>query len=319
MTAKPSKRSSSNKKNDTKAALIVGCIVLAVITIFLFYNSDQKPAHKPVPVKKAQPKVATVPPRKFLIEDSPVVTQPVKKTVVPAPAPVLNKRPRGSAGKIAFVLDDWGYTTRNCKYLKEIKAPLATAILPNLRHTEEVIKCSTAAGKVVMLHLPMEPFHNVDHYPDNYLISSKMKPALVEKIIEDTLKKMPTVVGVNNHMGSKALESAPLMRLVLRILKKHNLFFMDSMTSPNHSVGAEVAAEVGISFAQRDVFLDNVNTKDAITKQFTELVEKAERKGFAIAIGHDRDLTLRVIKEQIPFLENQGFEIVAVTELLKTK
>lgn len=304
------KRASSKHNGDPKIAFII--IALAIVAIIAYMRFFQEKG-------KVQPHVVT---KSVNASAKPVAKPAIKvtkiKTSLPVLRPVIPAAP-GTAGKMAFVIDDWGYTTRNCKYLKDIKPVIATAILPNLRHTLDVEKCSSEAGKVVMLHLPMEPYRNNDHYPDNYIISTSMNASLVEKLIEDTLKKMPTIVGVNNHMGSKALESRPLMRTVLRILKKHHLFFIDSMTSPHHSVGAEVAAEVDIPFAHRDVFLDNVNTREAILKQFDELIMKARHNGYAIAIGHDRDLTMKILKEQIPILEAQGFEIVSVKELLKSK
>lgn len=305
MTAKQRRTPSKRNNGDMKIAIIVIIIAIAAIFIFNHFHQPQEKVKQPV---KTAPVVKPI-----------VRAHNILKTEEPEGREPIARQPPGSAGKIAFVTDDWGYTTRNCKYLSEIKVPIATAILPNLRKTQEVMKCSSQAGKIVMLHLPMEPFNNNDHYPDNYLITTKMSPNVVEKIIEDTLKKMPLVVGVNNHMGSKALESKQLMRFVLRILKKHHLYFVDSMTSPHHSVGAEVAAEVDIPFAQRDVFLDNINTREAILKQFDELRTKAKKKGYAIAIGHDRVLTMKLITEEIPILQAQGFEIVSVRDLLKSK
>ena len=68
----------------------------------------------------------------------------------------------------------------------------------------------------------------------------------------------------------------------------------------------------GTSFFNRVVFLDNINTKKEIEKQIFILAQKARKKGSAIAIGHGRELTLQVLKEQIPLLKEQGFEIVRV-------
>ena len=170
-----------------------------------------------------------------------------------------------------------------------------------------------------MLHLPLEPYVNRDLYPDNYLITTTMKPALVIKLLAETLNKMPLAQGVNNHMGSKATENKPLMTLILKYFKIKKLFFVDSMTSPHHSVCGEVASEVQLPFRQRDVFLDNINTKAEIEKQMAILAQKARRKGSAVAIGHDRELTMRVLKEQIPRLEEQGFKIVRIKDLLRTK
>ena len=119
-------------------------------------------------------------------------------------------------------------------------------------------------------------------------------------------------------MGSKATEDRPLMKLVFKKIKRKGLFFVDSMTAP-HTVCAALASEMGLAFGKRDVFLDNINTKEAIIKQIIILAQRAHHKGYAVAIGHDRHLTMQVLKEKIPWLENQGFQIVSIKELLKNK
>ncbi len=308
MAAKAPKRSSGGNKGDFKTTLIVVLLVIVAVQALVLFNSSRKPADEKSPVKKPAVVVRTVKPAPVAV----LLPPPAVKPVLP-----LKKVPAGSAGKIAIILDDWGYTPRNCKYLKEIKEPLGVAILPNLRHTDTIAKCAAAAGEDIMLHLPLEPYHNNDRYPDNYLITTKMKPSKVLKLLQTSLNKMPTAQGVNNHMGSKATEDKELMKIIFQELKKRNLFFVDSMTSPHRSVCGDLADEMGLTFGKRDVFLDNVNTKAAIEEQIAVLADKARKKGYAVAIGHDRELTLQVIQQQIPLLKEQGFEIVSIKELLK--
>ena len=52
--------------------------------------------------------------------------------------------------------------------------------------------------------------HNYDFYPPNYIIKTTMNPALVSKIVDDDLDQLPSIEGVNNHMGSKATERQSL-------------------------------------------------------------------------------------------------------------
>ena len=192
------------------------------------------------------------------------------------------------------------------------------SILPGLRHTKDVANCAEVNHKLAMLHLPMEAQHNYDVYPPDYVIKTSMPQDLVAKIVNEDLDQMPSIEGVNNHMGSKATADRPLMRTVFREIKKRNLFFVDSMTASN-SVSGKLAEEMGLPFGKRDVFLDNVNTREAITRQIVVLAHKARRRGFAVAIGHDRHLTMQVLKEEIPLLEKQGFKFVSIKELLREK
>jgi len=255
------------------------------------------------------------------ISTKPVVKKTVKeqkKTVsLPvAPAVTAIKLKPGSSAKIAFVIDDWGYSIKNCHFLKEISSPIAVAILPDLEHSIDVMNCAAENNKEIMLHLPLEPHENSDEYPKDYIINTSMSPTKVDGLLEKILDKMPKVVGVNNHMGSKATEDKDLMHVIFKQLKYRKLFFVDSFVTSG-SICRSLAAEMGISFARRDVFLDNKNKHDYIVQQIQLLAKEAEGKGFALAIGHDRELTMQVIKEQIPLLKSQGFEIVTVRELIK--
>jgi polysaccharide deacetylase 2 family uncharacterized protein YibQ len=119
-------------------------------------------------------------------------------------------------------------------------------------------------------------------------------------------------------MGSKATADRALMKIIFKRIKKKGLFFVDSMTS-RFSVSADLAGEMGLSYGKRDVFLDNINTREAITKQIMILAQKARHRGYAVAIGHDRHLTMQVIKDEVPWLEHHGFQIVSIKELLKNQ
>jgi uncharacterized protein len=296
-------------KNDTKiAAIVLGLFAAAVVAFFIFskpkvFHGEQGPlpakaVETPAPIENVRP----------------VESIPVPAPVTPEP---LESIP-GSGGKIAIIIDDWGQTTANCKYLKEIPEPLAVSILPGLRHTKDVANCAGLNHKLTMLHLPLEAMHNFDFYPPDYIIKTTMNPDLVSKIVDEDLAQLPTIEGVNNHMGSKATADRPLMRIILRKLRKKGLFFVDSMTS-HYSVSAELAGEMGLAYGKRDVFLDNINTREAITKQMMILAKEARRRGYAVAIGHDRHLTMQVIKDEIPWLEKQGFQFVSIKVLLKKK
>ncbi len=298
---------SSDDKRAIKTTFIMLVIFALCAGLFLFFHRDKK---KESTIKKSQ----SIELEKAFLKLS--LEKPIKlkkKMIEKSVAIPLT----GGGAKIAFVLDDWGERLSNCHYLKEIKAPLAISILPNLRHSDDVMKCASVYDKDIMLHLPMEPYHTFDKYPDYYLLTTKMSQVKVESLIDDSFKKMPLIVGVNNHMGSKATEDKALMKIVFKKIKKKGLFFIDSMTAPHHSICGELADEMNLPFSKRDVFLDNVNTKEAIEKQIVELTQKARRQGYAIAIGHDRQLTMQVLEENIPILQKQGFEIVHVKDLLR--
>lgn len=328
------KSSSSGQKKDIKVTAIILLLFMIAAGVFYLFNHDEPQPNKssikknaPVAIKnvsaKSKDKVAlenTQPlPRVGGMSTTPIDSIPLPKTnASKVPQTNVKKEPvkPGSMGRIAFIIDDWGQSVHNCQYLRDIADPLTVAILPSLRKSDEVAKCAKANRKAVILHLPLQAYHNNDPYPTDYIIKTDMKPSKVEAILKNILEKMPYIEGVNNHMGSKATENEPLMRVILTRLKKRGYYFVDSMTAPNHSVCHQIAKDLDLPFAKRDIFLDNINTREEILIQMNRLIEKAKLQGSAIAIGHDRPLTMQIIKEQIPLLKEQGFAIVDVKELL---
>jgi len=235
------------------------------------------------------------------------------KTPVPQKTPVLTK----GKGKIAIIIDDNGYSTKDCDQLESIPQPFTIAILPAQKFSRYMAYCAHDRDKGIMLHMPMEPHANKDRYPKNYIIRTDMPEALIRSRLSDSLADIPYVQGVNNHMGSKATEDRRLMSIVLEEMRAKNLFFIDSLVT-SKSICHETARANHVPFAQRNVFLDNVNSRKYIENQFQELAQKARENGKAIGIGHARPLTWQILKEQLPKLENEGYEILTIKDLLSS-
>jgi hypothetical protein len=106
------------------------------------------------------------------------------------------------------------------------------------------------------------------------------------------------------------------MRALMRLLDDKGLFFLDSRTT-TASVAYKTAQDEGVKAATRDVFLDDSNDPMEIERQFQRMVDIAKKRGQAVAIGHPRPATLRVLRERLPGLEAQGIELVKISELMK--
>ena len=62
------------------------------------------------------------------------------------------------------------------------------------------------------------------------------------------------------------------MNILISELKKRELFFLDSYTTPK-SVGLEIAESANVRAMRRDVFLDDNNDPDAIKAQWKRLLK----------------------------------------------
>lgn len=312
-----------NKRIDPKNFIIAALIFIVGIESYFLYQSNENfreffiHSSKSAPLSKKITKKERAPVERSaftpVIEDEPEVIARVPAAAVPK-----KNSTDGKKAFIAIVIDDWGYSTKNCQYLREIKSPISVAVLPDLPHSGDVMQCAHEAGKEIMLHLPMEAHNNSDEYPPDYLLKTNMSPIKVDHLLSNILDKMPLVAGVNNHMGSKATEDKIMMSTVFKQLKHRGLFFMDSRVT-SKSVCAPLARQSGVPFASRDVFLDNVNEPTAVQKRLADLVKIAKKRGKALAIGHDRALTLQAIKESVPTFKDQGIELVTVKEYINLK
>ncbi len=216
---------------------------------------------------------------------------------------------------VAIVLDDFGYTEKNLKDLKRINAPVTIAVLPNTPYSEKVSSFAGDNGMEVILHLPMEPMDQREALEED-TIRADMSEREVKHIIDNSLRSVPGAVGVSNHMGSKATKDKKIMGIVLDDIYGRGMFFLDSRTSKG-SVCGYIAEKKGMQIAERDIFIDNVMDKKEIAERLKDLEKEAVSKGFCVAIGHDRSLTIEVLKRIVPEMQEKGIKFVKLSELVK--
>lgn len=219
-------------------------------------------------------------------------------------------------GKIAIVLDDWGYGLGNLAVLKQLRYPLTLAVLPNLPHTQTICQQARRLKIEVILHLPLEPKEKIRLEQNTILVS--MDEKTIRNILFQDLDSIAYAKGVSNHMGSTATKDERTMSVVFNELKKKGLYFLDSYVSLD-SVCPELAQKMKIGFAKRNIFLDNQNDPEYIRGQIYKLKLAAKANGLAIGIGHDRKATLQVLKEMMPELKKEGYKFVRVSELIEKK
>ena len=68
---------------------------------------------------------------------------------------------------------------------------------------------------------------------------------------------------------------------------------------------------------ERDVFIDDADDATKIANMLARIEKVATHQGFAIAIGHPRDLTLEALQKWIPAVQAKGFVLVPATDILR--
>jgi polysaccharide deacetylase 2 family uncharacterized protein YibQ len=223
---------------------------------------------------------------------------------------ILNNKP-----KIAIVLDDMGVDQRRSFIATQLKGPLTLSYLTYAPDLYNQTHQARQAGHELMLHVPMEPLStSIDPGP-NVLLSGVSANETIAAL-NWGLDQFSGFVGINNHMGSRFTSNLEGMRTVMQELKKRELFFLDSVTS-GLTKGRFVANQIGVPFISRNIFLDHIDDINEIKAQLNAVKRLAKKQGYAVAIGHPRDTTIKVLKPWLSEIENKNFQLVPISALIR--
>jgi polysaccharide deacetylase 2 family uncharacterized protein YibQ len=217
--------------------------------------------------------------------------------------------------KIAIIIDDLGYDLDIALSLMALDLPISFSVLPHTPFTKHIAEKARERGREVMLHLPMEPRDYPSVNPGSGALLLSMDEPKLRWVMDQDLAQVKGACGANNHMGSSFTECREKMQVVLEELKKKNLFFVDSRTTKN-TVGFQMAKQMGLPAARRNIFLDNDHDSGAIKAQMERLLSIARGAGSAIGIGHARMETLETLREYDSVLKSE-FRVVPVSELVR--
>ncbi|WP_439654919.1 divergent polysaccharide deacetylase family protein [Stutzerimonas zhaodongensis] len=214
--------------------------------------------------------------------------------------------------KLALVIDDLGQNASRDGRVLALPGPVAMAILPDTRYATALSQRAQAAGKTVMLHLPMAPAGGP------YAWQPQLPPEELTNRLERALKKVPHASGVNNHMGSQMTVRQPPMVALMSELQRRHLFFLDSRTNAR-TVAAAAAQRIGLASLSRDIFLDDDPSPEAVAVQFRQALQLARKQGSVVIIGHPHQSTLALLERELPKLREQGIDWVDIGQMIATR
>jgi len=307
---KPQRKNKKSKKKRKKVSIrisllkaLVGIsilfILVAIIGIVAHYVMPPKQPSSPPPSKKALNIKKPSEPQKPTFEIYPTEKVPVKRPIPKPEIPPETKLP-----KVAIIVDDLGYDKKIAEKLLELDAMFTFSLLPYSPFQKTIARRAQDKGLEVMLHLPMEPMEYPEVNPGPGTLLASMSPDELIDQLEKNLNTMPTIKGVNNHMGSKLTAESSQLYQIFSVLKKRGLFFIDSRTTAE-TLGEPSARLFKIPFAQRDVFIDHRQDPEFIRMQIRELINIAKRHGVAVGIAHPHMSTYDVLKEMLAELKQE--------------
>ena len=198
---------------------------------------------------------------------------------------------KGGKPKLAIILDDVSQQSQ----LNKIQATglkLTPAIFPPSGRSKSSHQLAKGL-KHYMIHLPMESGSAQFNSQTKTLITTFSKEQ-IEARVKEIRALFPSARFVNNHTGSVYTDDYHAMKRLYSLLRSEGFVFVDSRTIASTKV-PQIAKEFGDDYVARDVFIDNEHNVPYIHKQLQKAVNKAKKRGYAIAIGHPHKMTLKAL------------------------
>ncbi len=218
---------------------------------------------------------------------------------------------------VSIILDDMGYRWQDGRRAVDLDGALTYAVLPHAPYSRQLAERAHRRHKEIMLHLPMESDAGRRLGPGG--LHSGMAEKDFKRRVFESLNAIPYVRGFNNHMGSRLTRNPIEMGWLMQAaMFRNDLYFVDSRTTAE-TVAEQEALRRGIVATRRDIFLDYAPTRAVVETQLDKLVQRARRKGHALAIGHPHPDTLAALERWLPTLAGQGIRLVPVSQLIQTR
>ncbi|MDC0718534.1 divergent polysaccharide deacetylase family protein [Nannocystis bainbridge] len=224
-------------------------------------------------------------------------------------------------GHLAIVIDDIGRELHHFDRLLALRFPLTFSVVPGGVYAvgAQLRLCGDRRRpREILLHLPSEPLD-----PDKMTAGPEAREQFLRvgasaddlrAALRAALERVPTAVGVNNHMGSRLTADRAAMDALMPELWARGLFFLDSRTTA-HSQGLAAADAAGVPTLGRDVFLDHDPRPEAILAQLRQAAARA-REAPTVVIAHPSQEVVEALRTELPRLHRDGIGIYPLREIL---
>ena len=218
------------------------------------------------------------------------------------------------SAQLVFVFDDGGQNLEQLKAFLNLPFPITVAVLPQITHSVEAAEMVRKSGNEVILHQPMQSV-NANINPGPGAITPDMTEAQILSQLFVNINQISPIAGMNNHEGSGITADAEIMAMILQMASENGIYFLDSRTNVDTKV-PYVARELGYSYYERNIFLDNEKTRENALAELKKGLALANKNGSVIMIGHiwSADFLPALLQEAYPELKEKGYTFSVVSK-----
>ena len=216
---------------------------------------------------------------------------------------------------LTIIIDDMGYNLARGQRALRLPADITFAVLPFTSFGRQLATEAHAAGREVMLHVPMASPSTLA--TPGELSESKNRVAFARSLA-NAIADIPYIRGVNNHMGSQLTQQQREMSWLMENIGSRGLYFVDSRTT-DLTVAASVATRTGVLNASRYVFLDHDVSRPEMAAAWQRAHHLAHQNGTAIVIAHPYPETLDFLEQVLNERPDDSVRIVPASALIKRR
>ncbi len=224
-------------------------------------------------------------------------------------------------GHLAVVIDDVGRELVWFERLLALRWRLTFAVLPGSAYaagSQLRLAEDHRRYREVLLHLPTEPLDatamQTGPERQEVFLRRGQAPAALRLELAHALSRVPTAVGVNNHMGSAFTADPEAMAAIMPVLKARGLFWLDSRTTAE-TVAVSQAEAAGVPVVSRQVFLDHDPDPAAIEAAMLDAIARSKREP-VIVIGHPSTAVVDVLERTLPRAHAEGVGVYPLSEFV---
>jgi polysaccharide deacetylase 2 family uncharacterized protein YibQ len=225
--------------------------------------------------------------------------------------PTQSRLQTGKKPKLVIIIDDVSQPWQ-IRAIKALPYHITPSIFPPSQQAERSHLLAREL-KHFMIHLPMQS-GNAGMNRMRGTLKVTDSHAAMQARAKEIRKLFPRGKFLNNHTGSVFTSNYKAMKKMYGYLKKEGFVFIDSRTSGKSKV-KRIAKEYGDRYIVRDIFIDNTQSIPYIHKQLSKAVKVAQKRGFAIAIGHPHKATFKALASAKKLFG--GVELVYIDELYR--
>lgn len=222
--------------------------------------------------------------------------------------------------QVAIVIDDMGFQEHLDQAIMALDERITIAVIPQSPRAAYLARQAGQQNREVLIHLPLSGLGHDNCEPVLTCMGTGWSVERMSEYLAAAFEQVEGAVGINNHQGSRFTGDRQAVANLVAGLDQlerqlgRPLVVLDSRTSPT-TVLESKARNAGLLATRRHVFLDHSDRPEDIDRAWDALIAMARQRGRAIAIGHPRINTVKMLQRRLGELEAAGVELTSVSRL----